>query len=54
MKNSKAQSYRPDIKFFAAPWSLAWHGPEKQVGQKEGRQGQQDNFDDNSVKPEYL
>ncbi|MFR2835763.1 MAG: hypothetical protein ACLTCI_02445 [[Clostridium] nexile] len=50
--NSKAQSYRPDIKFFAAPWAPpAWM---KSSGVRRGQTGTAGlNFVDNSVKPEY-
>lgn len=48
----KAQSYRPDIKFFAAPWAPpAWM---KNSGVRRGQTGTAGlNFVDNSVKPEY-
>ena len=48
----KAQSYRPDIKFFAAPWAPpAWM---KKSGVRRGQTGTAGiNFVDNSVKPEY-
>ena len=47
----KAQSYRPDIKFFAAPWAPpAWM---KNSGVRRGQTGTAGlNFVDNSVKPE--
>lgn len=48
----KAQSYRPDLKFFAAPWAPpAWM---KNSGVRRGQTGTAGlNFIDNSVKPEY-
>ena len=48
----KVQSYRPDIKFFAAPWAPpAWM---KKSGVRRGQTGTAGlNFIDNSVKPEY-
>lgn len=48
----KAQSYRPNLKFFAAPWAPpAWM---KNSGVRRGQTGTAGlNFIDNSVKPEY-
>ncbi len=48
----KAQSYRPDLKFFAAPWAPpAWM---KNSGVRRGQTGTAGlNLIDNSVKPEY-